>query len=123
MGRVIHFDISADNTDRAITFYKRAFGWQIRKAHGALEYWTASTGDPEDRGIDGNIFLREADWQHITMLVAVESIKDAMRNVENAGGSIIAKPHTIPGVGYAAYCKDTEDNVIGLFEESDTAGF
>jgi len=37
MPRVIHFDLPADDPERAIRFYETVFGWQIRKWEGPME--------------------------------------------------------------------------------------
>jgi len=35
-GKVVHFEIPADNVERAKLFYEKAFGWQISKYPGGL---------------------------------------------------------------------------------------
>jgi predicted enzyme related to lactoylglutathione lyase len=50
------------------------------------------------------------------LTVDVESIDDSLKQIEAGGGSIV-KPRTeIPGMGAFAYFKDTEGNVMGLWE-------
>ena len=57
MTRVVHFEIVADNPERLVKFYEKAFGWTITKwSHG--EYWNIRTGDPKEPGIDGGIIRR-----------------------------------------------------------------
>ena len=34
MDRVVHFEIQADNPERAIEFYKKVFGWNFQKWEG-----------------------------------------------------------------------------------------
>lgn len=57
MSRPIHFEIPADDPDRAIGFYAQAFGWKARKFEG-MEYWLVSTGAEGEPGIDGGIGVR-----------------------------------------------------------------
>ena len=123
MSRVIHFDIAAADTDRAIAFYKRAFGWTITKAPGPLDYWLIRTGEPDTPGIDGGIALRDAEWQRITMFIEVESAAEAARNIEKAGRRIVQARTVIPGVGYVIACEDTEQNTFAIIEQDETAGF
>jgi predicted enzyme related to lactoylglutathione lyase len=123
MGRVIHFDIAADNIERAIGFYENVFGWEITKAGGPLEYWLISTGADEAPGIDGGIAPRAATWQRITCFVDVDSLAATLAKVRKQGGKIIQPKSVIPGEGYIAACEDTEGNVIGILERSPTAGF
>jgi predicted enzyme related to lactoylglutathione lyase len=123
MGRVIHFDIAADNIERAIGFYENVFGWEITKAGGPLEYWLVSTGAEEDPGIDGGIAPRRAAWQRITCFVDVDSLAATLAKVRAQSGQILQTKTVIPGEGYIAVCEDTEGNVIGIIERSQTAGF
>jgi predicted enzyme related to lactoylglutathione lyase len=123
MGRVIYFDIAADDADRAIKFYEGVFGWEIRPAGGLLDYWLVKTGADKEPGINGVLSLREAAWQRITCFVDVESLAETLTMVAAKGGRIVQPKTVIPGVGYIAACKDTEDNVIGIMERSQIAGF
>jgi hypothetical protein len=123
MGRVIHFDIAAGDTERAIVFYENVFGWEIKKARGPLEYWLISTGAADEPGIDGGLARREADWQRITCFVDVDSLDATLQKIRREGGKILKPRTVVPGEGYIAACEDTEGNVIGILERSPTAGF
>ena len=59
MGRVIHFEIPADDPARATAFYRAVFGWQVSKWAGPIEYWLLTTGEEGTPGINGAVFLRE----------------------------------------------------------------
>ncbi len=56
MPRVIHFEINADNPDRAVKFYSQVFGWKIEKWSGPMDYWLVYTG--QGAGIDGGLMER-----------------------------------------------------------------
>ena len=58
MPRVVHFEIQAENPERAARFYTAVFGWTIRKWDGPLEYWLVTTGPADERGIDGGLLIR-----------------------------------------------------------------
>src|SRR5580704_580038 len=58
MPRPIHFEIPADNSDRAIAFYQSAFGWQFMKWEGEQPYWLITTGAKDTPGIDGGMMMR-----------------------------------------------------------------
>jgi predicted enzyme related to lactoylglutathione lyase len=45
MPRIIHFELPADNPERAVEFYSKVFGWKMQKWEGPTEYWLVSTGD------------------------------------------------------------------------------
>lgn len=122
MGRVVHFDIAADDTDRAIAFYREAFGCKIGNAGGPFEYWLIETGKEGLPGIDGELARREADWQRITMFVEVESAEESARRIVAAGGSIVQPRMAIAGVGTIVACKDTEDNIFAVIEPMAATG-
>ena len=58
MPRVIHFEIHADQPDRAIAFYTGLFGWQFDRFNGDTPYWICTTGAPGVPGIDGGLVQR-----------------------------------------------------------------
>src|SRR3972149_5570591 len=58
MPRVIHFEIAADDPERAVAFYRKVFGWEIQKWEGPMEYWVITTGPKEEPGIDGGLGRR-----------------------------------------------------------------
>lgn len=120
MPRVVHFEIPADDPERAVRFYGSVFGWDITTWGGPAEYWLAATGPDEERGIDGAI-MRRPQWGACSVHVAVPSIDDAVARIEGAGGDVVQAKSPIPGIGYMAYCRDTEGNVFGVFQEDPSA--
>lgn len=127
MPRVVHFEISADNPERAVKFYEKVFGWTIKKWEGPMEYWHITTGKDEP-GIDGAIMKRQHpltgndDIIAYICTVSVDSIAAYTDKVEANGGQIIQSKTTIPGIGWFAQCKDTEGNVFGLMHENPSVG-
>ena len=59
MPRVVHFEICADDPERAVNFYQSTFGWKIRKWDGPQEYWVIITGNDDEPGINGGMVHRE----------------------------------------------------------------
>ncbi len=113
MGRVVHFEISADDPQRAVAFYQEVFGWKIDR-WGDEPYWLVSTG--EGAGIDGALMPRGGQRQPVIDTVEVESWDRAADAVRGAGGKVLHDKRSIPGVGTFAYCEDTEGNVFGIME-------
>jgi uncharacterized protein len=122
MSRVIHFDITADDPERAAAFYRLAFGWKIEKWAGPIEYWLATTGGQEQPGIDGAIMPRQGAFSGVYNTVGTQSLEASLEKVKAAGGETIGEINTIPGVGYFAYCKDTEGNIFGVMQSDPAAG-
>jgi predicted enzyme related to lactoylglutathione lyase len=115
MPRVIHFEIPADDPQRAAAFYKKAFGWKIEKWPGPMEYWMVTTGDDGTPGINGGL-MKKGNVSTTTNTVGVESVDTAIAAVINAGGKLIMPKTPIPTVGYFAYCQDTEGNLFGVMQ-------
>ena len=57
------------------------------------------------------------------IFVDVPSVDEFLKKVMNAGGKEITKKASIPGVGYSAYCRDTEGNIFGLFQRDPKAKY
>jgi predicted enzyme related to lactoylglutathione lyase len=111
--RVVHFEITADDPERAVRFYRDVFGWEITKFEGA-DYWLITTG-AEGPGIDGAIMPRTE--QPVINTVAVDGrLEDAIARVERSDGKPAGEIMDIPGVGRFSYVTDTEGNVFGLME-------
>ena len=117
MPRVIHFDIPADDPERAVAFYRQAFGWEIVKWEGPMEYWLVMTGPEGEPGIDGGIGPRSEPGEGTVNTIGVDDV-DATVAAGLANGSVVIHPkHAVPGVGWLADCADTEGNVFGLMQE------
>jgi len=116
MGRVTHFEINADNAERAIRFYQNVFGWKIERWNGPTDYWLITTGDQSEDGIDGAIMPRIGPFSAFINTIEVDSLDAAVADVKSNGGKIMGDKMTIPGVGYFTYCTDTEGNQFGLIE-------
>ena len=115
MARVIHFEIPMNDPDRAVAFYQKVFGWKIEKWPGPMEYWMVKTGDEKEPGINGGM-MKRGNVTTTTNTLGVESVDASVATVTKAGGKLIMPKTPIPGVGYFAYCEDTEGNLFGLMQ-------
>lgn len=120
MPRVVHFEIPADDPDRAVKFYGNVFGWDIQTWGGPADYWLANTGPADEPGINGAV-MRRPEWGTCSIHISVPSLDEHLTKVREAGGEVVQPKSTIPSIGYMAYCRDTEGNVFGVFEEDPTA--
>jgi predicted enzyme related to lactoylglutathione lyase len=128
MGRVVHFEIHADNPERAVKFYSTVFGWSIQKWDGPGEYWLIRTGEPTERGIDGGLLRRpcpaNGDGQAVNAFVCTVGVPSVDETVSavTANGGVPAMPKmAVPGVGWLAYFKDTEGNTFGALQPDTNA--
>jgi uncharacterized protein len=128
MSRVMHFEIHAENPERAIGFYKAVFGWEFTLWDGGpMDYWMIKTGEDGTPGINGGMLRRHGviDGTAVTAYVCTIGVSNLDESVEKAsqGGGIIALPKMpIPGMGWLAYVKDTEGNVFGMMQPDPDAG-
>jgi predicted enzyme related to lactoylglutathione lyase len=116
MPRVVHFEISAKDPERASKFYSNVFDWKINKWDGPMPYWLVSTGDKEQPGIDGGIINAAADFPPIVNTMEVTSVDEYVDKIKKGGGKVVKPKMAIPGVGYMAYCQDTEGNIFGIMQ-------
>jgi len=122
MGGVVHFEIPADDQKRARKFYQEALGWRIEAVPG-MDYSMVITTDMDDDGqpaaagaINGGMMARDGRITAPVITVDVPDINATLKSVEQLGGSVVMPKNEIPGMGYTAYFKDPEGNVMGLWQ-------
>ena len=118
--RVVHFEIPVDKPDRAIKFYSDVFGWKIQK-WGTQDYWLIETGEKTQPGIDGALTRREAPTTATANTIQVPNLEDCLEQISKNGGKVLSSKNTIPGIGYFAYCEDTEGNAFGVLQGDESA--
>jgi predicted enzyme related to lactoylglutathione lyase len=121
MPRVVHFEINADDPERATRFYGKVFGWTVQKWDGPVDYWLLMTGDDKEPGIDGAITPRSDPPEATVVTVDVSSIDECVNHVRENGGTVIVPKMPVPGVGWLAYCRDTEGNTFGMMQADTNA--
>jgi predicted enzyme related to lactoylglutathione lyase len=121
MARVVHFELAADDPERAVQFYEKVFGWKIQKWDGPQDYWLATTGEQGTPGIDGAIMRRDPGLPPTVNTIDVEQLDDSIAKVTSNGGKVVVPRMTLPNVGYFAYCQDTEGNTFGMMQNDPAA--
>ena len=121
MDKAVHFEIPVDDIDAAKRFYGGVFGWGLTDFGDGQEYVLATTVEvgpdyrPTEPGaINGALMRRRDDAPAPVLVIEVASVDDGLARVEAAGGAIVRPKTEIPGMGYYAYARDTQGNVIGL---------
>ncbi|MFT4416408.1 VOC family protein [Fredinandcohnia humi] len=88
MGRVVGFEISSQEPEKAVRFYSEVFGWEFGNPN--WEYWPAITKDSNETGINGGISKGPSDYPHGTRLqIEVESIDDAILLAKEKGAMVV----------------------------------
>jgi len=123
MNRVTHFEIYTDDLEAVQPFYRDVFGWKFQKFEGGpMEYWLVTTGDDKEPGINGGLTRpREGQSPGTLNTVAVASLDQTIRKIEQRGGKICVPKMAIPKVGWLAYAADPAGNVFGIIEPARAA--
>ncbi len=126
MNRVVHFEIHAEDVQRAQKFYSSLFGWKFTKWDGPVDYWTIETGSKDEPGINGGLVVRRGplDGQAVTAYVCtieVGNLDQIMKPARESGATIALPKMPIPGIGWLAYLKDTEGNIFGIMQADPSA--
>ena len=126
MPRVVHFEIHAEDPARAVKFYETLLGWSFQKWDGPMEYWMVVTGPDAEPGINGGLLKRQGaiDGQAVIAYVCTVDVPNVDASVSTAlenGGTLAVPKMAIPGVGWLAYCKDTEGNIFGMMQADEEA--
>jgi predicted enzyme related to lactoylglutathione lyase len=121
-GRVVHFEIPFDDGDRARRFYAEAFGWRLQSMPG-MGYTLVTTGPTGESGpteagfVNGGMMSRaDSPSPGPIPVVDVDSIDDTLSAIGRLGGATLRGRQPVGDMGFAAYARDPEGNVLGLWE-------
>ena len=121
MDKVVHFEIPYDDAMRAHDFYKKVFHWKLTEVPD-MNYTTVGTVEVDDKmmpkesgGINGGMMKRDK-VKHPVITIAVKDINKTVKDVEMHGGKLFIEKMQVGDMGFSAYIKDTEDNIIGLWQ-------
>jgi predicted enzyme related to lactoylglutathione lyase len=116
MPSITHFEIPADDPERALTFYKELFDWTIEKVPGPTDYWLIQSKDDDEPTVNGGLTKRETLQQGILTYFGVPSATEYAARVKELGGTVLKTETTVPGYGIFVICKDPEGNILALWE-------
>src|SRR4051794_34961891 len=122
--RVVHFEVPFDDADRARSFYREVFDWQIQSMP-EMGYNLVSTGPQGDDGgptepgyIGGGMLERQVPVTTPVITLAVDDIDAALVAVAAHGGTAVGEKLAVGDMGFAAYFKDSEGNLMGLWQNA-----
>ena len=124
MDRVVHFEIPAENLERAKKFYSENFGWKLNQLGPEVGNYvlvhtgpTDAEGMPQDRAfINGGMMPRDPSASSPVLVIAVADADQAVEQVTKSGGRLVGEILDIPNVGRYARVEDTEGNVIAVIK-------
>ena len=124
---VVHFEIPADQPERAAEFYRELFGWKIEHMGGPMDYWLVNTvptdaeGRPIEPGVNGGLMRRMMPEQTPVNYISVENVDQFARKAESLGAKVVVPKMPVPGMGWFAQLTDTEENIFAIWQHDPAA--
>ena len=115
-GKLVHFEVPADDTARARQFWSHVFGWEFGdSAMPDFEYYMVQTGEGQ-----GGAVMPADKTGSLIIYFDTDDIDASISRVRELGGSADDK-QPIPTIGWFTHCKDTEGNAFSLFQSDESA--
>lgn len=120
MDSVVHFEIPADDVERAKKFYRQIFGWEITSVP-EMNYNIVNTTPTENNmpkspgAINGGLMKRQGENAPV-IVINVSSVDDYLKKIESVGGKVVLPKMQVGDMGLYARVMDTEGNVIGIWQ-------
>ena len=124
-GEVVHFEVPARDIKRAKAFYSHVFGWKTNESMmpSGDTYTSLMTTEMDERmrpkspgAINGGMMQLREPYTGPVVTIQVDDITSALKMVDASGGKTVVKRTEMGQYGAYGYFKDTEGNLMGLFE-------
>lgn len=125
MSRPVHFEIQADDIERAKAFYAAAFGWTYEDytPFTGAPYWGIITGPEGEPGINGAVQQRpvpapapEQGTNACVLTMQVDDYDATEQAILAAGGQVALPKFALTGMAWQGYYLDTEGNTFGIHQ-------
>lgn len=110
-----------------IEFYTALLGWSFEKTE-PLDYWLIETGSSDEPGINGGLLPRPtaspgetAAAKAFVCTAQVASLDETLATGESLGVRIALSKMPVTGIGWLAYIKDPDGNLLGLLQPDEAA--
>lgn len=129
--RIVHFEVYAEDIERAKTFYGSVFGWTFEDYSQYVNspYWGVVTGKEDEAGINGGMMLRDkpvaapgTSARAFVCTIVVDNYDATEKKLLEAGGTVMFGKHALPGMAWQGYYQDTEGNEFGIHQPDPKAG-
>jgi hypothetical protein len=124
MDKVVHFEVPFDDGERATTFYREAFGWDLNSMP-QFQYTMVTTTETDEQGrpreaggINGGMLHRQGPITAPIITIGVDDLDEAIAKIEKLGGTMAIGRQPVGSMGFSAYFHDTEGNLIGLWQSA-----
>jgi len=123
MDKVVHFEIPFDDKEKCLDFYKNVFGWKLNDMP-EMNYIIVHTVDVDEKfmpkqvgAINGGMYKRdEKSAKGPVIVIDVSNLDDKLKEIEEMGGKVFREKMKVGDMGWYAQVKDTEGNIIGVWE-------
>ncbi len=109
-GKLVHFELPAQDTNRAAEFYGTLFDWKVQDSGMPGIDYRMIEGEP-----GGAIYASDSGGRGPVIYFDTGEIDADVARVRELGGEAENK-EPIPGIGWFARCKDTEGNPFSFFQ-------
>jgi hypothetical protein len=123
---VVHFEMPYKDAKRVSNFYKQAFGWNMTGTSEEMgNYLLAGTAETDENqmvktpgAINGGFYdlATAPQSKEPSVVISVDDIEEAMKDIKAAGGTLLDKPQDIPGIGLWVSFKDSEGNRVSILQ-------
>jgi len=115
-GKLVHFEIPADDTARVKEFYGNLFGWKYETYEGPVEYHMLQGIEP-----GGGIYPTQEGEKGIRVYYETDDIDGSIERVRELGGTVKSEKAPVPAMGWFAHCEDTEGNQFSIWQGDESA--
>ena len=122
MDKVVHFEVPVDDLERAKKFYSETFGWQLQDMP-EMNYVIARSVETDEKfmpkvagAINGGMAKRGGNLTVPSFAIDVANIEESIEKVKRGGGTILKAKTPVGTMGFVAYFKDSEGNVLSLWQ-------
>jgi predicted enzyme related to lactoylglutathione lyase len=121
MNRPVHFELGVENPQRALKFYREVFGWKTEIGEQEQQYWLLISENSAEPRVIGGLMTHTGKMPRVVNTIGVESLDETCLKVVAGGGKIVMEKTAIPGIGWQAYCVDTEGIYFGIHQRDPAA--
>jgi predicted enzyme related to lactoylglutathione lyase len=117
-GEPVHYELQAEDADRAQAFWSGLFGWQFQDSGTpGMDYRMAQVSETTGAAIAQS----EQRQGHPNVYLATDDIDASIAKARELGGEAEDKS-PVPGFGWFSACRDTEGNAFHLWQSDSSAG-
>jgi uncharacterized protein len=112
-GKICYLEIPTTDIGRSADFYKRVFGWNIRKRGDGSTAFDDTVGEVSGSWVPGRSPDKEPG---LLLYIMVDSVAATLDTIIANGGEIV-QPIGADAPEITARFRDSSGNVLGLYQE------